>query len=273
MIMGCDVSSWQPSVDWATLHSKGIEFAIVKATQGSYLRDRLLTNHLAGANSAGLLTGAYHWLDPLSKDNEQADFFLKSISGLPVSFLVIDLEQYWADWQEWSLHNIHQTLDSERISNSARAVAERLKAQSALPVVIYSRASFIEQYAQPANAWLPNYPLWMAQYPYGATRVKCSWEEFLSTRLPKIAGPLLPPGCNQWRIWQFSGDKFILPGCDGTLDLDYFDGTLNDLRNFCVSSQQADMPGPQQADTQTLEAWAQSIDTWARRMGFTGARP
>jgi lysozyme len=269
MILGCDVSSWQPAVDWDLLRSKGVEFAIAKASQGSYAHDRLLASHLTGANKAGMISAAYHWCDPLSKDIEQADFFIKAIHGLPVSFLAVDMEQHWADWQEWSLHTIQKVIDPERISESARVVAERLRQQSGLPVVIYSRVSFIEQYAQPVLSWITDYPLWLAQYPYGATRVKCSWEELQATRLPKIPGPTLLAGCSRWSFWQFSGDKFILPGCDNALDLDYFNGNLDELKVFCSSQTEV----KEEAKAETLETWVTGIDSWARRMGYTGAKP
>jgi len=32
---GCDVSNWQGSLNWATIKSEGVQFAYIKATEGT----------------------------------------------------------------------------------------------------------------------------------------------------------------------------------------------------------------------------------------------
>ena len=47
-----------------------------------------------------------------------------------------------------------------------------------------------------------------------------------------IPAPLLPARCPDWDFWQFSGDKFVLPGCQSPLDLNFFHGDLPALQGW-----------------------------------------
>ena len=40
----------------------------------------------------------------------------------------------------------------------------------------------------------------------------------------QLMAPLEPMGCTDWLFWQFSGDKFRLPGADSLLDLNWMQG-------------------------------------------------
>ena len=44
---------------------------------------------------------------------------------------------------------------------------------------------------------------------------------------------VLPAGCREWRFWQFSADKFSLPGARSPLDLNFFNGTYEQLKEWC----------------------------------------
>jgi hypothetical protein len=82
------------------------------------------------------------------------------------------------------------------------------------------------------EGWLAKFPLWLAYYPYKAGVVRTAWDIFLTEYKPQIAGPTLPSGCTRWTFWQFTGGKFILTGVDTAVDVNYFNGTLNDLKVF-----------------------------------------
>ena len=68
--VGIDVSSFQGTVNWSAVKSDGIDFAWAKATEGSasYVNytDAYLNANMAGANSAGVLIGAYHFAHPIN---------------------------------------------------------------------------------------------------------------------------------------------------------------------------------------------------------------
>lgn len=237
MILGMDVSHWEEKVDWLLLKSVGVEFVFIKASQGNYLRDPMLKSHVAGASAAGLMVGAYHWCDPNIDARAQAEYSLQQIEGLPICFLAADVEQHWQDWQEWRQGHITKQVPPVQISRNAQEIANYWKSKAKLPVIIYTRASFVNTYAAPAQAWLPNFPLWVAHYPYQPTRIQTTWDDFKAKHLPGIQSPALPTGCHDWQFWQFTGDKFYLPGVSGAIDLNFFNGNLKDLQEFagCAS--------------------------------------
>jgi len=228
--LGVDVSRWQRTIDWKTLRTVGVSFAIIKASQGVTISDGLLHAHFSGARQAGLVTGVFHWVDPTLPPTAQVDHFLKTCQGLDFDFAALDVEQHWQSWQEWARNQIVQRVPPERISRAAHEAAVAVRAATDKPVVIYTRPSFVQEYAQPMLAWLPEWPLWLAYYPYPAGKVWTNWENLVNKHLPRIPGPKLPPGCSNWRFWQFSGDKFVLPGAVSPLDLNYFNGDEAELR-------------------------------------------
>jgi GH25 family lysozyme M1 (1,4-beta-N-acetylmuramidase) len=232
MILGIDVCHWDVNVNWGTLKSNGVEFVFIKATQGNYLTDPMLNKHCADANKAGLIVGLYHWCDPIVKASSQAAYFLNAVSGLTYNMVSMDVEQQWADWAEWSKHKITKVLSSNQISENGRQIAETVKAAVKTPVVVYTSSFFINEYARTASTWLKNYPLWLAHYPYKSGRVTTTWESFKNENKPKTSAPSLPVGTTQWTFWQFSGDKFVLPGADSALDVNYYNGTLVDLKKM-----------------------------------------
>ncbi len=69
MLKGIDVSTYQGTINWSAVKADGIDFAIVKATQGravssnSYLfTDRQFAANVTGAHDVGLKVGVYHYL-------------------------------------------------------------------------------------------------------------------------------------------------------------------------------------------------------------------
>ena len=90
-----DVSSYQGEVDWPVLAEQGVDFAFIKATEGSLLQDRRFAANWAGAAAAGVRAGAYHFLSYDSPGETQADNFIAAVpvteGALPP---VVDIEFY-----------------------------------------------------------------------------------------------------------------------------------------------------------------------------------
>jgi hypothetical protein len=61
MIWGIDVSDYQGDMDMARVRAEGVDFAMIKATQGAGWRGRYFRANLDRAHAAGLLTCAYHY--------------------------------------------------------------------------------------------------------------------------------------------------------------------------------------------------------------------
>lgn len=269
MIIGIDVSRWQSKVDWSLLKSNGVEFVFIKATQGNYMTDQMMIKHVEGANKAGMIIGMYHWCDPTVNAEAQASYFMNAISGLPYKMLSADVEQQWADWKEWSNGRVTKIVSPAVISQNAKAVVDACMKSTKAPVVVYTRASFINTYAKPAQSWLSKYPLWLAHYPYKSSTVRTTWQDFTAAYKPSIAGPALPAGSTKWTFWQFTGDKFILPGCDTLLDINYFNGEMADLRKFVGLSAAASTSNPAATTPLTVEERLAKLEAQARKNGWT----
>lgn len=61
MRFGIDVSEHQDGLSLVQAAAEGVEFVIVRTTDGTY-RDRTYGSHIIDANNAGLPTEAYHYL-------------------------------------------------------------------------------------------------------------------------------------------------------------------------------------------------------------------
>lgn len=78
-VPGMDVSSHQEVVDWTKAAANGAKFAYVKASEGTEYSNPYFADQYAGAASAGMLRGAYHFALPnASSGAAQATYFLQS---------------------------------------------------------------------------------------------------------------------------------------------------------------------------------------------------
>lgn len=86
MIKGVDVSHWQGDVDFDALKRQGYEFAIIKATQGTWFVDPKLKQNVARCEAAGMAHSLYHFLDPIQDGyqdgSEQLNWFHQNTVGL-----------------------------------------------------------------------------------------------------------------------------------------------------------------------------------------------
>ncbi len=257
-----DVSQWDDDINWNVLAHHNVVSAVVKATGGNYSVDPKFRQHVAAAKAAGLVVGAYHWADPNCNDNSQAQFFLDTIAGQPIHYLAIDVEQEWADWREWQklrtgdLSSLSRYVAPDRISANALNIARHVQGKSGLPVIIYTRASFIDTYARPAQSWLPTFDLWIANYRYKdadalkKSKIRTTWEEMAEHYMPDPSQhPALPKGVSKWKFWQFSGELFVLEGTGETkIDINLFNGSKADFYAWARASAPAAPADPPPAD-------------------------
>jgi GH25 family lysozyme M1 (1,4-beta-N-acetylmuramidase) len=81
--LGVDVADYQANVNWSALASAGVQFAYVKATEGTYYYDSAyFPEQYNGSYDAGLVRGAYHFAVPDdSSGAAQADYFVANGGG------------------------------------------------------------------------------------------------------------------------------------------------------------------------------------------------
>ncbi len=93
-VEGVDVSDGQGTIDWGTAHAAGIDFAVIKATQGTYKHAGDVPRQLERRKGGGIVRGAYHFFDPTEDGVAQANRFLSVVGELGAGDLppMLDLE-------------------------------------------------------------------------------------------------------------------------------------------------------------------------------------
>ncbi|TQS01387.1 GH25 family lysozyme [Paenibacillus ottowii] len=198
---GIDVSRYQGNIDWKAVKADGISFAFIKASQGQRYVDPTFTTNAKGARAAGVLLGAYHFVDATSVEAAKAEArhfaeVLEQVGGgksldLPP---VMDYEN--------NPGNLSKTL----ISAVALAFLLELERLTGRKPIIYTGNAFAANF----NASLSGYPLWIARYS--------------ETRVPSDTVTW-----KRWDIWQYS-DSGKVAGIKGNVDMNEYDGTADELR-------------------------------------------
>ena len=76
---GIDVSHHQGHIAWAKLPRQGVDFAYIKATEGSDHIDKRFSRNWHAANRAGVHRGAYHFFGLCSSGEAQAANFVRTV--------------------------------------------------------------------------------------------------------------------------------------------------------------------------------------------------
>ncbi|MCP3746686.1 GH25 family lysozyme [Paenibacillus sp. A3M_27_13] len=198
---GINVSRYQGKIDWKAVKADGVSFAFIKASQGQHYVDPTFTTNAKGARAAGVLLGAYHFVDAISVEAAKAEArhfaeVLEQVGGGKTLDLppVMDYEN--------NPGNLSKTL----ISAVALAFLLELERLTGRKPIIYTGNAFAANF----NASLGGYPLWIARYS--------------DTRVPSDTVTW-----KRWDIWQYS-DSGKVAGIKGNADLNVFDGSADQLR-------------------------------------------
>lgn len=94
-VRGVDVSAYQGEINWETLSKQNIEFAFIKATEGSSFVDRNFEYNYEEALKTDLRVGAYHFFSFDSGGQTQADNFIETVEKVENMLPpVVDFEFY-----------------------------------------------------------------------------------------------------------------------------------------------------------------------------------
>ena len=192
-VQGIDVSHFQGVVDWQQVAQAGMSFAFAKATEGITYTDPQFATNWAGIQAAGLLRGAYHFFEANDDATAQAQHFLSAVQLAPGDLPpVLDIETTAgvSDQQIWS---------------GVSAWLQIVEQETGRQPILYTAPGFWSSHEP--DLTLTSYPLWLADY---------------------AAEPVLPNGWTSWLFWQHSQTGSVA-GVTGAVDLDYFNGTLEQL--------------------------------------------
>jgi GH25 family lysozyme M1 (1,4-beta-N-acetylmuramidase) len=198
---GIDVSSYQGSINWTSVHNAGIQFAYIKATEGTSYKDPSFNTNYPAAYYAGVIRGAYHFALPDRSSGATQANFLASNGGawsadgrtLPAA---VDLEGNPYGSYCYGLTQAGMRSWIQDFLNTYRSRTTRY-------AVIYTTTSWWTTCTGNWSGPWSTSPLWIAR-----------WASTPGT---------LPAGAPTWSFWQYTSTGSV-PGISGNVDRDYWNG-------------------------------------------------
>lgn len=193
-IRGVDISHYQGNIDWLTLAGQGIDFAYIKATEGSSHVDGKFLENWENAGQTGLWVGAYHFFSFDSPAEGQLKNFTKTVPARPGMLPpVVDFE-FYGDKKV-------NPPDAEEAAAQLSAMLEGLEAYYGMRPVVYATEDTWEMYLK---GRFEEYPLWIRDV---------------------VSRP--DTGEKDWLFWQYT-NREKLKGYDGAeefIDMNVFAGS------------------------------------------------
>ena len=199
-VHGIDISHYQGGIDWGELHKNKdtdfpLRFIFMKATEGGDLADATFVQNFDSAKAYGFVRGAYHFFNPLSDARKQAEFFIRNVQLKPGDLApVLDVET--------------KGKNKADLQRSVKTWLDVVEAHYGVKPILYTSYKFKENYL--SDAAFDEYPYWIAHYYVDSVRYRGHWE-----------------------FWQHT-DIGEVPGIEGDVDLNVFNGTLQDLSNYTL---------------------------------------
>jgi GH25 family lysozyme M1 (1,4-beta-N-acetylmuramidase) len=213
-IQGVDVSHWQGDVNWVEVYDAGYRFAFCKATEGVGFTDPYFEVNMNAARDAGVFIGGYHFARP-DLDNgaaAEAQYFVEvSNPYLKEGYLrpVLDLER-------------GAELGKQALSSWVHEWMNTVEDETGVQPIIYVNSYYANNFLETS---VRRYNLWIAHWTYD---------------------PSIPPDTGIWDTWDFwqYSNQGIVPGVNGFVDLDLFNGDIEKLKTFVIggSNGQKDHP-------------------------------
>jgi lysozyme len=177
---GIDVSHHQGIIAWRELPGQGVDFAYIKASEGGDHRDRAFAANWAGARSAGIARGAYHFFTLCRSGADQAANFIAAVPVEPDALPpAVDLEY---------LGNCSRKLSREAFHKELADYIRRVEGRFRKPVLLYLTREFDEAYQVSARV---RRPLWLRSLvvePRFGARPWHFWQVSNSRRLRGVQG-------------------------------------------------------------------------------------
>lgn len=191
-VHGVDVSRYQSEIDWVKVSNQDIHFAYVKASEGETITDTHFCKNWAAIKAAGIKRGAYHFFRPTTSVLTQAQNFIDNVI-LENGDLppVLDVE-------------VMDGVSSEELIKRMQTWLDIIELHFQIKPIIYTNQKFFNEHLAKN---FKDYPLWVARY-----------NNFFKPN----------PSNKDWLFWQY-GNKGRIEGIDGDVDLNVFQGSLEEL--------------------------------------------
>ena len=202
-VRGVDVSVYQGDIDWQTLAAQNIDFAFIKATEGSSFVDPNFLLNFENAIKTDLRVGAYHFFSFDSGGDTQAKNFIDAVyptdNMLPP---VVDFEYYGKYVKD-------PPADKEAVRHELSVVLDMLEAHYGIKPIIYATT---ESYEYLLADHFDGYDLWIRS---------------VYSKPPKEYD-------GKWTFWQYT-NRERLDGYDGEetyIDMNVFYGTKEEFKKY-----------------------------------------
>ncbi|MEW2445792.1 GH25 family lysozyme [Micromonospora marina] len=203
---GIDVSRYQGTINWTSVRNSGIQFAFIKATEGTSYKDPNFNRNYVAAYNAGVIRGAYHFALPNRSSGAVQARYLASNGGawsadsrtLPAA-LDIEYNPYGP-----SCYGLSQSAMRNWIADFLNTY----RARTGRYAVIYTTTNWWNTCTGNWRGPWANHPLWIAR-----------WASSPGT---------LPAGAPFWSFWQYTASGRV-PGISGDVDRNYFNGNRSRL--------------------------------------------
>lgn len=203
-VHGVDVSHYQGDIDWNILEEQGVQFAFIKATEGSGHIDRKFSENWEAVENTNIRAGAYHFFSFDSPAETQAQLYIETVGNLSGRLVpVIDIE-YYSD-------KFSNPPDEDTIVSELLTMLQLLEEEYGVKPIVYTTYSFYYKYLK---GEIDGYPLWIRNV-------------YFSPNVDLY---------NRWVFWQYT-DKAILEGYSGAevyIDRNVFNGDLEDLDEYVI---------------------------------------
>ncbi len=203
-VHGVDVSHYQGNIDWEKLAGEDIDFAFIKATEGSGHVDTRFYENWEAANATALKVGAYHFFSFDSPAETQAQLYIDTVGDLSGNLIsVVDIEFYGDKFSN--------PPDEEELVAELKTMLTLLEAEYGVKPMVYTTYTFYYKYLA---GELDGYPLWIRNVYFSPN---------LDMR-------------GKWTFWQYT-DQAVLNGYSGAeenIDLNVFYGSLEELDEYVI---------------------------------------
>lgn len=199
-VHGIDISHYQGKVDWKMLSQTRqsqfpVRFIFMKATEGGDFADNHFIANFDSARVHGFIRGAYHFYNPKTDPIRQAEFFKNSVNLEPGDLPpVLDIEK--------------KAKDMNRLRDDLKIWLQLIEKHYGVKPIIYASYKFKTSYLN--DSVFNSYPYWIAHYYVDSVRYE-----------------------GDWSFWQHH-DAGTLPGIDEQVDLNIFNGSLQQLDSMLI---------------------------------------
>ncbi len=203
-ITGVDISHYQGSINWNDIYNQNIDFAFMKATEGSSTIDEYFERNWSNAQETPIVVGAYHFYSFDSSVETQAENFISTVGSLKGKMPpVIDFE-FYSNYEK-------NPPDINTTRANLQLLLDILEDYYGVKPIIYAT---VKSYNLYIKSEFTEYPLWIRNVYYS----------------PDLGMK------NRWTFWQYT-DTAVLKGYHGDekyIDMNVFHGTEKEFNDLLI---------------------------------------